>query len=261
MANNSRKSDFDRKSYGEEIQPNHADQVGERRPASTEGSTSRLPSPNCVIKVGAGRGFIIVERISTAGLKLNRRSKLRLRPFVNRPLVVTAAHCLPNLPPAHAFSYTEERTYSNLLGRLHNQPNVWAECLFVDPVADIALLGCPDGQELYEEAEAYEALIADTPALTIARARSGNGWLLALDGAHWVPTKLLRNLGLYGASLLTGPTESGMSGSPILNNRGHAVGVVVIGGEIEGRDGTRVYSGSGPQPILRRNLPGWLLPD
>lgn len=36
---------------------------------------------------------------------------------------------------------------------------MWAECLFVDPVADIVVLGSPDGQELQDQSEAYEALI------------------------------------------------------------------------------------------------------
>jgi hypothetical protein len=37
---------------------------------------------------------------------------------------------------------------------------VWAQCVFVDPVADIAVLSEPDGQELFNEHEAYEALTA-----------------------------------------------------------------------------------------------------
>jgi hypothetical protein len=56
-------------------------------------------------------------------------------------------------------SYTEERTYPELLGRLGEEPSVWAECVFVDPVADIAVLSEPDNQELSEEAEAYGALV------------------------------------------------------------------------------------------------------
>jgi hypothetical protein len=36
---------------------------------------------------------------------------------------------------------------------------VCAECLFVDPVADIALLGPPDSQDLGEQHEAYERMI------------------------------------------------------------------------------------------------------
>jgi hypothetical protein len=39
-----------------------------------------------------------------------------------------------------------------LLSPLGAEPHVWAECLFVDPVADLAVLGPVDGQELYDEA-------------------------------------------------------------------------------------------------------------
>src|SRR4026208_1891700 len=89
-----------------------------------------------VITVGDGRGFVVE----------GSRGKL---------CVITAAHCLPELPPAHAASRTGERTYANLLGRIGESPAVYAECLFVDPVADIAVLGEPDAQELDKQYEAY----------------------------------------------------------------------------------------------------------
>jgi hypothetical protein len=69
-----------------------------------------------VLRVGDGRGFV-VERD-------------------RRRYVVTAAHCLPDLPPAHGMSYPEERTGFNLLGQLGEKPNVAAEIVFVDPVAE-----------------------------------------------------------------------------------------------------------------------------
>jgi hypothetical protein len=55
--------------------------------------------------------------------------------------------------------YTEERTYRDLVGPLGRKRAVCAECLFVDPVADIALLGPPDSQDLGEQHEAYERMI------------------------------------------------------------------------------------------------------
>ena len=55
-------------------------------------------STSAIIRVGAGRGFVIEG--------------------VRGRLVITAAHCLPELPPAMSFSLLEERTYRNLLGGL-----------------------------------------------------------------------------------------------------------------------------------------------
>jgi len=86
-----------------------------------------------------GRGFIVRGR--------------------NNRLVITAAHCLPFVPPAVSFSFAEERTYAALLAPLGQQPAIMAECLFVDPVADIALLGPPDDDAAPDELDAYEELV------------------------------------------------------------------------------------------------------
>jgi hypothetical protein len=89
---------------------------------------------SAVITVGGGRGFVVM-------------GKRRIGEYyVTDEYVITAAHCLPHLPPCHACSYTEERTYEGLLAPLGGEPAVWAECLFADPVGDIAVLRSPDGQ-------------------------------------------------------------------------------------------------------------------
>jgi hypothetical protein len=201
---------------------------------------------NAVIKVGEGRGFIIEQRISTAALKSNLIGNVRLRRFVERRLVVTAAHCLPHFPPCHGASLLEERTYGRLLGTLDapKRRNVWAECLFADPIADIAILGCPDNQALGDEADAYDALTERTSVLGIGKTKSGRGWMLSLEGG-WIPTRLEVRSGIGRESFYIDPTKPGQSGSPILNDAGRAIGVVTLG--------------SGPQPVLTRNLPGWLL--
>jgi hypothetical protein len=113
---------------------------------------------SAVVGVGGGRGFVVERQ--------GRFGSVRY--------VITAAHCLPErsngqaLPPAHGFSYTEERTYMDLLAPLGKEPSVWCECLFVDPIADIAVLGAADNQELAEQAEAYEALVEAAIPLKIA---------------------------------------------------------------------------------------------
>ncbi len=82
---------------------------------------------SAVITVGDGRGFVVEGKDGER-------------------LVITAAHCLSRFPPCHAASYLHERTYQSLLGKIGSPRSVWAECLFADPIGDIAVLGAPDYQ-------------------------------------------------------------------------------------------------------------------
>lgn len=188
-----------------------------------------------VVKVGKGRGFVLETRF----LNLER-------------VIITAAHCLPELPPAHAWSYVHERTYPNLVGSVDGEPEICAECLFVDPVGDIAVLGEPDGQVLFDQCEAYDDFIDELPALRIGKLHvSTEVWILSLSG-KWLQCKAMAQTerGRFSLSEVSGDgIESGMSGSPIVSNSGEAIGVVVTGG----RDG------GGPQPNLNGNLPGAML--
>jgi hypothetical protein len=232
---------------------------GEPREAAM---TQYLPPPACIVKVGEGRGFIVEYRVKfrhpKSRLKQTRKSGLRTTGHVKNRLVVTAAHCLPKLPPSHAGAYSSDRTY-DLLGSLDGTKNgVWAECLFVNPVADIAVLGCPDDQELGDQADLYNQLADAAPSLRIGTARTGRGWVLSLDG-KWIRTSLEIFSGLGGVSLSIDPTLPGMSGSPVLNDAGRAVAVAVIGCETESKSGKLQNERAGPQPILSLELPGWLL--
>jgi hypothetical protein len=201
-----------------------------------------------VVTVGDGRGFVVQG-------KWDR-------------YVLTAAHCLPSFPPCHPHSYLEERVYANLLGPLGGERSVWAECLFVDPVADIAMISAPDNQELPDEADAFEALVSaavtsiatETPSPKFApgaksvinvREHDKHGnvsqrtvelpavphriptkvecFLLALDG-RWFAGKAVY---LDGPLWIENPAEpivGGMSGSPIINSAGSALGLVSCGG-------------------------------
>jgi hypothetical protein len=113
---------------------------------------------------------------------------------------------------------------------------VWAECLFADPIADVAVLGSPDNQALYDEADAYEELLKNTVPLLIAealtmvrervpgfRGRSfevdtpgrGSARVLSLAG-EWMDytvTAWRKWLSIDQGELVAG----GMSGSPILH--------------------------------------------
>ena len=149
------------------------------------------------------------------------------------PIVVTAAHCLVDaflangtqgLPSCHPARYTEDGTYKALLGPLGAEPTVWATCLFVDPIAGIAVLGQPDNQVLIDEAAAFDALMDSVRALAIAdapaqgselvtgfggrrferksHAREGLAWVLSLRralargprGTSWRVSVVLRQI-------------------------------------------------------------------
>jgi len=191
-----------------------------------------------VLRVGEGRGFVVESRdisCSTGNMQ---------------GLVITAKHCLPHLPPPHPAMHLHEKTFKNLLGPLDGECAVSAECLFADPIADIAVLGMPDNQALSKQAEAYERLIGTGPALPIAaasqhkhrvrRPRFGKGHevqsfryavpsrgrarALALDG-HWQEYDVERWQGWLWL-MFEQQFEPGMSGSPILNHGNAAIGVV-----------------------------------
>jgi hypothetical protein len=193
---------------------------------------------NAILRVGDGRGFVI-ERRDHLGLE--------------ERIVITAAHCLEyarlangteGLPPCHPWRYLEEELYPKLLGPLDAEPSVWAACLFVDPIADIAVLGQPDNQALSDEADHYDALmdsvlpfaIADAPVqgseprtfgehrVEIPTPGEGPARVLSLEG-RWLEARVTR----HGIWLTFEPKEfvvGGMSGSPIVAANGAAVGVV-----------------------------------
>jgi hypothetical protein len=177
-----------------------------------------------VVRVGDGRGFVVAGKYDR--------------------LIITAAHCLPFFPPCISFSSIEERTYENLLGPLGAEPTVWAECLFVDPIGDIAVLGPPDNQDLSDQHEQYDDLldplepisIADAPAKTAA-------WLLSLD-KQWCQCVVRHVGGPLWFSNATDGIHGGMSGSPVLLRGGSAIAIVCTAG---GTD-SQLHTEGGPNP-------------
>ena len=83
----------------------------------------------------AGRALVAVGEQGGRGFVIKTRSG---------PLVITAAHCLPALPVPHPWA--EDSRVWRVLGPIGKKPTVIAECCFVDPVADIAVLGPPSDQ-------------------------------------------------------------------------------------------------------------------
>ena len=222
-----------------------------QRPKAARKKTSALAAElqrqwsKAVVRMGGGRGFVA---------ETERQGRL----------VITAGHCLPRLPPSDAGSKLEDRLYAKLIGRLGKDPTVWAECVFVDPVADLAVLGSPDNQALPNEAMAYERLMEKAHPLPIGSlsyvrkpvtlfegttihgppSAETAAWVLSLDG-RWFTCRVSGS----GTTLWVGdvaePIQSGMSGSPIVAPGGAAIGVISIG--------------AGPNPELAADLPAWIL--
>ncbi len=180
-------------------------------------------------------------------------------------LIVTAAHCLPQLPLPQAAAAPQERTYENFVGRIgEDRQEIWAECLFADPVADIAVLSEPDGQVFFGKNDAFETFMDQIPALECGRLppppplmeepHQEQAWLLGIGG-EWESCRVgaYRFGRLWIMNALKG-IVGGMSGSPIMNTSSEAIGVV----SVSGGTGDSLHTKGGPQASLQYNLPGWV---
>jgi len=173
-----------------------------------------------VVRIGEGRGFVVQG------------------PF--RRLIITAAHCLPGLPPAHPAATANERTCRDILALIGQKPTISAECLFVDPIGDLAILGATD--DGWEE---YDALLGTIGAVTISNVpEKCSAWLLSLN-QRWFECTVTHNGGGLWFSDTAERICGGMSGSPVMLGNGSAIGVIC--------------TDHGPNPHLMYHLPGRFL--
>jgi hypothetical protein len=172
----------------------------------------RTKAPSVVLRVGDGRGFVVAT--------------------ARERFVITAAHCLDELPPSMANSHESERTYHKLLAPIDEPCSVAAECLFADPVADIAVLAPPEIPELVDDVIAYYRLTSSVTALRVSELDGGEAvaYLLGLRGSRFSCVVRAFERGALLLSEHTEPVELGMSGSPILAKDGSSIGVVVASG-------------------------------
>jgi S1-C subfamily serine protease len=194
---------------------------------------------NAMVRVGeGGRGFIV-------------------RVDDDQSYVVTAAHCLPVIPEPHPGRYTEEATYGNLVCALSgaDDSRVTVEAVFVDVIADLAVLGEPDSQALSDEHDRFLDFMGSRPAVEVGSPTgvrpsplgrpTSPGWLLGGAGQTWHQAQVTR----YRKTLSLVASDQtayapGTSGSPILDANGNAIGVVSTGDHLN--------------PMLSRALPMWL---
>ena len=114
-----------------------------------------------VVRVKEGRGFVVQDG-------------------EGQRYIVTAARCLPHLPPAWWFSLAADVTYPDVLGPLDATTlAVRAQYLFVNPVADIAVPGHRKTRE------PYEAFVGGAGSARLkAGAGGGTGVAVGGGGAH-----------------------------------------------------------------------------
>jgi hypothetical protein len=173
--------------------------------------------------------------------------------------IVTAAHCLPRRrdPRPHLGNSINELTYPNFVGPLGaKHGTVWAELCTLSLTDDIAVFGAPDNQELSDQADQYVAFTATAIQIAASPAAvepykwhalpGAPAWVLSLDG-DWLRCTV-HNGGRW-LTLDGVPIKSGMSGSPILNADGAAIGLISTGNEGFGRN---------THPSLMDCLPPWL---
>jgi hypothetical protein len=217
-----------------------------------------VAAKRAIIQIGTGgRGFIV-----SAG-EFDR-------------YIITAAHCLPHFPEPHLASFVEEETYPDILSAL-GQPErkVTAGLFDLSSSSDWAVLGAPDSQVLCDECEQYKAFTENTTirigqspppppplpdfdsetaenwgqteaVLTWPFGVEAPAWMLSLDG-QWLRC-MVRSNGRFLRATEGQHIRSGMSGSPIINNEGEAIGLVSTSGA----------DGSNLNPSLSDCLPPWL---
>ena len=135
------------------------------------------------------------------------------------------------------------------------QCTIWAELCVLNLVDDVAVLSAPDDQLLDEPHEEYVRftatgmMVGEAPAITPPYQwrdiPGAPAWVLGLD-LRWMPCTVHNSGRLL---MVRGPKiKSGMSGSPILNADGAAIGIVSTGSGDDHRGAN-----------LAGCLPAWLL--
>jgi hypothetical protein len=83
---------------------------------------------------------------------------------------------------------------------------------------------------------------------------TSRAWLCSLVTSRWIECVVIQNRGPIHIEKIAGDIVGGMSGTPIVTDRGFAIGIVCRSGRAgEGEHDSHM------NPRLAGNLPGWLL--
>lgn len=181
-----------------------------------------------IVKVGKGRGFIVQ----------GDRDRY----------VITTNYSLPFVSPCDPGS----ELWTFFIGGVENEASdILGECLFVDPIADIAVLGAPGNPEHWE---AFSKFVWSRPPISVGDAKFESKALLLSPDGHWQSCSAGHNGGRLWISDAVNGIVGAMSGSPIMLDDRTAVGVVNCYEELKSTQG---FSNA----RLAINLPGWLLQE
>ncbi|SDJ17589.1 MULTISPECIES: hypothetical protein [Bradyrhizobium] len=213
-----------------------------RRQALTVAKDKLQAAKRAIVRVGAGgRGFIV-------GAGEDR-------------FVITAAHCLPleRLPTPHLANSINEYTFEDIIGPLHAKKlTIWGELCMFNLTDDVAAFAAPDDQELYDQCARYEEF---TGAAAMALGKSPDvlaphlwedhpgttAFTLSLKG-EWQCCTVYNNGRLLVITEGADAIKGGMSGSPIIDINGAAIGLVSTGSDSHNKN-----------PSLMDCLLPWLL--
>jgi hypothetical protein len=170
-------------------------------------------------------------------------------------IIVTAAHCITFKTDGSMIlgDYFIEDIETRRGDRLKVKP------LAVEPVADIAVLGCLDAQEFPNEARAFEQYCESTKPVSLARRRNPcfkpfPVRVLNADGT-WTDAEaeLCNESGPYICIEAQIEMKGGSSGGPILNRHDELVAIV---SNASIPSSALKSTGSCPRPL--KALPRWI---
>jgi hypothetical protein len=168
--------------------------------ASIEQMLDDRDAERSIVSVDKGRGFVVQNDYGD-------------------PCIITAAHCLPKLPDQAYGMEDAELWHDNLIGPLGEKPSVLAQVIFVDPLADIAVLS--GWNKDYEALTAHPILVSCPLVDERCHAR-----VLSLKGTLVDVQVRRKRTGRIWLTDAHKKIAGGMSGSPIIALDGTAIGVL-----------------------------------